>query len=566
MAGCAGQGPRPAAGALLSGPAARFNLLRMRLFWLLLLVAAAGRPWAAHAQAPWLPDLGQGQYKNPVLYADYSDPDVVRVGTDYYLTSSSFNAAPGLPILHSKDLVNWTIIGHALPVQLPRARYDQVQPGNGVWAPALRHHHGRFYLYYPDPDLGIFVVTAKNPAGPWSAPVCVKAAKGWIDPCPLWDADGRAYLVHAFANSRAGIKSVIHVSEMAPDGLSLLGEDRLVFDGHQNHPTIEGPKFYKRHGYYYILAPGGGVPTGWQVALRSKQVFGPYEDKIVLAQGQSPVNGPHQGAWVDTPDGREDWFLHFQDQGPYGRVVHLQPMTWQNDWPVIGRDADGDGTGEPVLTYRKPAVPGPVAVAVPATSDEFDHRQPGPQWQWQANPEPGWLAAASTPGQLTLAAVPPPTAAPNLWLVPNLLLQKLPAEHFTATAKLTFQPKNAGDRAGLVMLGLDYATLTLTRQATGQLLLTQSICNQADKGDLEAVAATATVPPGQPLYLRVAVRAGARCQFSYSTDGQRFELLGPEFGAREGKWVGAKMGFFCLGAAAQAAPGQAAVDWWRVAP
>ncbi|RZL12936.1 MAG: glycosyl hydrolase 43 family protein [Hymenobacter sp.] len=538
----------------------------MRPFLLLFLFAAAGLARGAHAQAPWVPDLGNGQYKNPVLYADYSDPDVVRVGPDYYLTSSSFNAAPGLPILHSKDLVNWTIIGHALPVQPPADRYSQVQHGNGVWAPALRHHNGQSYLYYPDPDLGIFVTTAKNPAGPWSAPVCVKAAKGWIDPCPLWDTDGRAYLVHAFAGSRAGIKSVIHVSEMAPDGLSLIGEDKLVFDGHQNHPTIEGPKFYKRHGYYYIFAPGGGVPTGWQVVLRSKNVFGPYTDKIVLAQGKSPTNGPHQGAWVDTPDGKEDWFLHFQDQEAYGRVVHLQPMTWQNDWPVIGRDADGDGTGEPVLTYRKPAVPGKPAVAVPATSDEFAQATPGLQWQWQANPQPGWLATPGAPGQLSLAAVPAPAAAPNLWLVPNLLLQKLPAEHFTATAKLTFEPKNEGDRAGLVVLGLDYAALTLTRQPGGQLLLTQGVCKQADKGTPETAAATATVPAGQPLYLRLTMHAGGRSQFSYSADGQQFTPLGPEFMAREGKWVGAKMGIFCLGAGAQANSGRVAIDWWHVAP
>lgn len=141
----------------------------MRAFFSFLTLVAALSVLAAAAQTPaptppWVPDLGNGQYKNPVLYADYSDPDVVRAGQDYYLTSSSFNSAPGLPILHSQDLVNWTIIGHALPVQLPRARYDQVQPGNGVWAPALRFHASEFYLYYPDPDLGIFLVKAKNPA------------------------------------------------------------------------------------------------------------------------------------------------------------------------------------------------------------------------------------------------------------------------------------------------------------------------------------------------------------------------------------------------------------------
>lgn len=489
------------------------SLLILSGLWVLAFAARAQSPAVSGLSQVWVPDLGNGMYKNPVLYADYSDPDVVRVGRDYYLTASSFSSVPGLQILHSKDLVNWTIIGAALPVQPPRARYDQVQPGNGVWAPALRFHRGEFYLYYPDPDLGIFVTKAKNPAGPWSAPVCVKAAKGWIDPCPFWDDDGRAYLVHAFAGSRAGIKSVIHVSEMAPDGLSLLGEDKLVFDGHKAHPTIEGPKFYKRHGYYYIFAPGGGVPTGWQVALRSKSVFGPYEDKIVLAQGQSSTNGPHQGAWVDTPNGKQDWFVHFQDQEAYGRVVHLQPLTWKNDWPIIGLDPDGDGTGEPVRTYRKPAVPGNVALATPATSDEFAGQTLGLQWQWQANPQPAWYSLTAAPGSVRLAAASRPATYLNLWQVPSLLLQKLPAEQFTATAKLTFYPQAEGEKAGLVLMGLDYAYLGLTYQA-GNWQLAQVTCPNADKGAAEVPSPAVAVPAGQPLYLRMAMRPGAQCQFS----------------------------------------------------
>lgn len=544
---------------------AKTSLLTLTGLWALAFAARAQSPTVSSLSKVWVPDLGNGTYKNPVLYADYSDPDVVRVGSDYYLTSSSFSSVPGLQILHSKDLVNWTIIGTALPVQLPRSRYDQPQPGNGVWAPALRFHKGEFYLYYPDPDLGIFVTKAKNPAGPWSEPVCVKAAKGWIDPCPLWDEDGRAYLVHAFAGSRAGIKSVIHVSEMAPDGLRLIGEDKLVFDGHKDHPTIEGPKFYKRHGYYYIFAPGGGVPTGWQVALRSKSVFGPYEDKIVMAQGKSKTNGPHQGAWVDTPDGKEDWFLHFQDQEAYGRVVHLQPMAWKNDWPVIGLDPDGDGTGEPVQTYRKPAIPGKMVLATPATSDEFLGKTLGLQWQWQANPQPTWFSLSAAPGSVRLAAAPRSADYQNFWQVPSLLLQKLPAESFTATTKLSFVPKAEGEKAGLVMMGLDYAYLAATYQG-GKLQLAQVVCPKADKGGIETASAPVAIPGGQPLYLRVAVRPGARCQFSYSLDGQQFTPLGAEFPAREGKWVGAKMGVFCLSPGPAATAGYADVDWWHVAP
>ncbi|GAA4353215.1 glycoside hydrolase 43 family protein [Hymenobacter saemangeumensis] len=524
---------------------------------------------AARAQGPvskvWVPDLGNGSYKNPVLYADYSDPDVVRVGPDYYLTSSSFNAVPGLQILHSRDLVNWTIIGAVFSQQPPLADFQQPQHGNGVWAPAIRYHNKQYYIYYPDPDRGIYVTRAKHPAGPWEAPVLVKEARGWIDPCPLWDDDGQAYLVHAFAGSRAGFKSVLALSRMSPDGLRLIGDDVLIFDGHEKHPTIEGPKFYKRKGYYYILAPGGGVATGWQVALRSNNPFGPYEDKIVMAQGKTPVNGPHQGAWVDTPDGKEHWFLHFQDQGPYGRVVHLQPLQWKNDWPVIGSDADGDGTGEPVLTHAKPAVKGPVTLATPATSDEFEANSLGLQWQWHANPQVGWAFPNGPQGYLRLYSVPLPADFKNMWQVPNLLLQKLPAAQFTATARLRFTPRFEGEKTGLIMMGLDYAYLGLSSQG-GKLLLAPTTCTSADKGSAEASGGSVEIPAKQPIYLRVSVKEGAKCQFSYSLDGQTFQPIGSEFQAREGKWIGAKMGLFCLRAGKTNDAGNVDVDWFRVEP
>jgi hypothetical protein len=315
----------------------------------LLLLCAVALPAAAQ---PWRPDLGSGRFRNPVVFADYSDPDVVRVGDDFYLTASSFGAVPGLPILHSRDLVNWRLIGHALP-RLP-ADFDVPQHGNGVWAPAIRHHAGAYYIYWGDPDRGIYMVKARDPRGPWDAPVLVKAAKGWIDPAPLWDDDGQAYLVHAFARSRAGIKHRLHVARMHPDGTRLLDEGTLVFMDSVRHPTMEGPKFHKRDGWYYLFTPAGGVATGWQTVLRARTPLGPYEDRIVLAQGATAVNGPHQGAWVELANGTH-WFTHFQDRGAYGRIVHLQPMTWRPDgWPVIGADPDGDGTGEPVSEWRTP--------------------------------------------------------------------------------------------------------------------------------------------------------------------------------------------------------------------
>ena len=520
--------------------------------WLFVLVLSS---WAQAQGGAWVADRGDGTYRNPILYADYSDPDAIRVGDDFYMTASSFDAVPGLPILHSKDLVNWEIIGHALPRQPPYDVYDKVQHGNGVWAPAIRYHAGEFYIFYPDPDLGIYVLTAKRPEGPWSQPKLIKQAKGWIDPCPLWDDDGKAYLVSAMAASRAGIKSVLIVSRMAPDGSKLLDDGVLVFDGHDQNPTVEGPKFYKRNGYYYILAPAGGVPTGWQLALRAKNVLGPYESRTVLAQGNTDVNGPHQGAWVETQTG-ESWFLHFQDKGPYGRIVHVQPMKWVADWPVIGDE------GKPVATFKKPNAGRNWPVMTPADSDEFNGDETGRQWQWQANPQPNWAFTSRSLGVLRLFALPPPEGARNLWDVPNILLQKLPAPEFTATVKLTFQALNDGDRAGLVIMGTDYSYLALTRRA-GAMVVSRGICKNADRGSAEQQAGE-SVFKANTVYLRAHLSEGAAVTFSYSTDGKSFETLGETFPARQGKWIGAKIGLFATGARGGREYGYADVDWFRV--
>lgn len=510
--------------------------------------------------AVWVSDRGDGTYKNPVLFADYSDPDAIRVGDDFYMTASSFNSIPGLPILHSKDLVNWTIIGHALSKQPPFDVFDKPQHGSGVWAPAIRHHRGEFYLYYPDPDFGIYLVKAKNPAGPWSEPLLVQAGKGLIDPCPLWDDDGKAYLVHAWAGSRAGIKNLITVKPMSPDGTKILGTGQMVFDGRLRHPTIEGPKFYKRNGYYYIFAPAGGVKTGWQTVLRSKNVYGPYEDKIVLHQGATAINGPHQGAWVQTRSG-EDWFLHFQDRGAYGRILHLQPMKWVNDWPVIGVDKDGDGTGEPVLTYRKPNVGKSYPLAVPRTGDEFDSGTMGRQWQWHANPQESWLSPAARRGWLRLISVPLPENAVSLWSAPNLLLQKLPGPAFTATARLDVGSLAVGERTGLLMMGRDYAYLAVERTPSGYRVV-QVSCPNAREGGKENERGAAPFT-GSSLLLRVTVDPGAVCRFSYSRDGKDFAPLGEPFTAREGHWIGAKVGLFAQAESGARKTGHVDVDWFR---
>ncbi len=522
----------------------------------------------------WVSDLGNGTYKNPVLYADYSDPDVCRVGNDYYLVASSFGNIPGLPILHSNDLVNWTIIGHAILKMTPEERFNTLQHGNGVWAPSIRFHNNEFYIYFGDADAGIYMTKASNPVGVWSQLTLVKEGKGLIDSCPFWDEDGKAYVVHGFAGSRAGMKSVLGIFEMTADGTKALTESRLIFDGHLTNPTVEGPKFYKRSGYYYIFCPAGGVKPGWQLALRSKNIYGPYEEKRVLEQGKSDINGPHQGAWVDTPDGKENWFLHFQDVYAYGRVVHLQPIVWKNDWPVIGIDNAGSGCGTPVVTYKKPNVGKTYPIATPAESDEFDGQILGKQWQWQANSNPLWYFCAGDKGYLRLFAWQLLGEAKNLWNAPNLLLQKFPAPDFVATAKMTFSPYKKGERAGLVVMGLDYATLTIENAETG-LILNQIECVNADKSTPEKTNTSISLTQNT-VFLRVTViqskamnkdginEPKANCSFSYSLDGKVFIPIGERFTAREGLWIGAKVGIYCSRPKSLNDSGYTDVDWFRI--
>ena len=568
-----------------------------------LMLACAAVPTAAQTPShTWNPNLKGGMYQNPVIDADYSDPDVCRVGNDYYMTASSFNCFPGLQILHSTDLVNWELIGHALdddyPV-LPEYQgteldwHKKVQHGNYVWAPSIRYHDGWFYIYCGDPDQGLFMTRTQDPRGTWEPVVWVKKGKGLIDCCPLWDEDGKAYISHGCAGSRAGVKSVLFVAPMSPDGTRVIGPSRIVYDGHEDQPTIEGTKFYKRNGYYYIMSPAGGVKYGWQVELRSRSPYGPYEEYVGLAQGKSHVNGPHQGAWVDTQNG-EDWFLHFQDKHAYGRVVHLQPAHWADDWLVIGDDRDGDGCGDAVARWKKPNLPSSGEFQ-PMESDEFDQTELGLQWQWQGPWSHYWYFCDAAKSRLRLYGVQMPEGARSLFDCPNLLLQKLPTENFTATARVQFIPnpsyKQRGENAGLILQGLDYAALKLVDTPEG-IVLQQVTCINADKGTAEKVNAqvsieSLTLPEPYtvryakddipqprvasiPLYLRVKVHSEGienqikcKAQFYYSLDNKRWQPLGEEFTAREGKWIGAKLGFFNVRPESKNDAAFLDIDWIR---
>lgn len=529
-------------------------------------IAVSEQPYVSQV---WNPDLGNGMYKNPVINADYSDPDVVCVGDDYYMTASSFNCIPGLPILHSKDLVNWELIGHAVTKLQPKAVFDRPSHGNGVWAPCISYHNGEFYIYWGDPDYGVFMVKTKDPAGKWEDPVCVIPGKGMIDTSPLWDEDGRVYLVNGWANSRNRFASVITVRELNAEGTKAISDPVIVFDGNgTENRTCEGPKFYKRNGWYWVMFPAGGVPTGFQVAMRSQSPFGPYEAKKVLAQGKSKINGPHQGAWIHTQYG-EDWFMHFQDKEAYGRVVHLQPVTWKDNWPVMGKVPSKGYCGEPYETYKMPKAASHVNMN-PVESDEFNKPKLGLQWQWHANYQQ-WFGMPTSMGVMRIYTY---KSNATIWNVPNLLLQKTPADNFTATAKLQLTAKDQGQMGGIIMMGLDYSALVVKRVGN-EFELQQITCHMADKKGEEEVKVLATLKPTsvdkidyQPaihesVYMRMVVKAG-KMQFFFSKDGKKYEQVGDEFTMREGKWIGAKIGMVAKEPGGKANRGWIDVDWFRV--
>ncbi len=510
----------------------------------------------------WNPEVTRddGRYRNPVLHSDYSDPDAIRVGDTYYMTASSFNSVPGLPLLTSKDMVNWTLVGHALPRLVPETHFAQPRYGEGVWAPCLRYRDGKFWIFYPDPDFGIYVITARRFDGPWSAPHLLLAGKGLIDPTPLWDNDGKAYLLHAWAKSRAGFNNVLTLRQMTPDASKVLDQQgKVIIDGNQlaGFKTLEGPKFYKHEGWYYVFAPAGGVEEGWQSVFRSRSIDGPYEQRIVMDQGTSKVNGPHQGAWVRAQDGK-DWFLHFQDRLAYGRIVHLQPMQWSEGWPRIGEAGAMAGRGQPVSSWQRPVAG--QAAQEPVSSDEFDAAKLGLQWQWNANPGQDWMSLTTRPGWLRLNGIAVAAAQEFVRAAPNILTQKLPAPEFTVDTRIELAQAAEGSRAGLIINGMSYAWLGLRQQA-GHTQLVRTVCTPATARCQEESGIVLADAPSL-IHLRMQVRQGAQVQFFYSLDGKAFAPAGGVFNATKGRWVGAQIGLFNV--ADQAGPAFLDVDYFRV--
>ncbi len=486
-------------------------------------IGNAGTNSSAQNRLDW-GDQGNGTYKNPVLNADYSDPDVIRVGSRYYMVASDFHFL-GMQVLESEDLVNWHIISQIyrrfdLPGWDGNNRY-----AGGSWAPSIRYREGRFYVYFCTPHEGLFMSSAENPCGPWTPLHCLKAVPKWEDPCPLWDDDGQAYL----GRSRHGAGPII-VHKMSADGKTLLDDGVTVYTG----PVAEGTKWLKRNGWYYLVIPEGGVGTGWQTVLRSKNVYGPYEKRVVLEQGSTAVNGPHQGALVDTPEG-EWWFFHFQSTPVLGRVVHLQPARWQDDWPLTGVDIDGNGIGEPVAVWTKPQGESRKECSLPQTSDDFNGPQLGLQWQWCHNPDSSRWSLTEHKGRLTLMASP----SPDLKNARNMLTQKVMGYEGEATTQMDCRDLGKEAFAGMLCIGREFHAVGVSGEG---------ICVETN-GQREIVSSKRP----SAIWLRIALDAARnRQQFYYSLDGKHYRPAGEPFEMQAGYWKGYRIGLFCYGENGQA--------------
>ena len=518
----------------------------------------------------WKSDLGDGYFRNPVLFTDYSDPDVIRVGDTFYMTASSFSVIPGLPILVSKDLINWELVNYAIKDGVPDKSYDNPRHGCGIWAPSIRYHDGKFWIFVGLPDEGIFVTYAEDPYGEWSPLTCLREAKGFIDPCPVWTEDGKAYVVHGYAKSRIGFKSILGAFEMSTDCTKVLSEDRFIFDGNETQPTIEGPKVYIRNGYIYILAPAGGVKTGWQTALRSKDIYGPYEEQIVLHQGDSYINGPHQGGLVDTPDG-EEWFMHFQDRGVYGRICHLQKVEWKEGWPVMGIHVNGL-TGEPATVYKKPSSCPMVTPYEPDTSDDFKNNTLGLQWQWMANKKEEYYSLEHNTLRLHCVNITN-IEKPILWQCGNILTQKITCPSFIMETKLDITNVAEEGRSGVCMLGGQYSSLQF-RKENNTIYMEHMMSEGENEPTSEVILCREPwVEPSNEIYVRIVFCGDGSSMFVCSNNVENMKqgtnwllehmeevkeadnkefikesncFMTPPYYPGKAMWTGAKTALYCI--------------------
>lgn len=474
-------------------------------------------------------DQRDGTYRNPVLPADYSDIDCIRVGSDYYAISSTFQFSPGMVILKSKDLVNWTIAGHAITdlTQIgPELNWDRMNRyGRGVWAGSLRYHEGKFWLYFGTPDEGYFMTTAKDPSGPWEPLHAVLRENGWDDPCPFWDDNGQGY----FVGTKFSDGYKIHLFKLTPDGRDLVKEsDRVI---HQSKGS-EANKLYKIKGTYYHLFSEVKAEGRTLMMERAQSIDGPYEIRQ-LSHADRPALEPNQGGLVETESGGWYFYTHHGTGSWEGRCSSLLPVTWVDGWPIIG-EVGPDGIGHMAWSGKMP-VPHS-QVVTPQSSDDFATAQLSPQWEWNYQPRTDKWSLTSRPGWLRLHAFRP-LAEDNLMKAGNTLTQRsFRTAKNEVVVKLDLRGMVDGQKAGLCHFAKTYSTVGVAQHGDARQL------------EYRGPAGTITAGPrvrGAEIWLRSTWGLEGKSQYSFSEDGKVFTEIGEPYPLTWGNYRGDRLGIFC---------------------
>ena len=492
-------------------------------------------------------DRGDGAFANPILPADFSDLDAIRVGRDYYAISSTFQYSPGVVVLHSQDLVNWTVLGHAvsdLTLIGPDLNWDRMDRyGKGIWAGSLRYHDGKFWVYFNTPDEGFFMTTAKNPAGPWEPVHCLWRTSGWDDPCPFWDDDGQGYLVTS--HYADGYK--IHLFKLSADGKSLLMDsDRVI---HQSRGS-EANKLYKINGlYYHFFSEVHG--EGRVVMMeRAGSLDGPWEIRQLNHVNGAVDKEPNQGGLIALPDGRW-YFVTHQGRGDWeGRAMCLLPVTWTDGWPVIGK-VGPDGIGGMVWRGRKP-ISGPPLTGIQA-SDEFGAKTLKPQWEWNYQPRNEKWSLTERPGFLRLHAFPPLQPGDFKKAGNTLTQRSLRTSRNEVTVKLDLAGMADGQQAGLVHYAAAWCLFGVVQAGAVRMLTVNS-------GGHAAPGPTITQ---DALWLRSTWGYDGGSQFAYSLDGKTFLPLGDPYPLKWGNYRGDRIGLYSFNDRGER--GYVDIDWFRYA-
>lgn len=488
-------------------------------------------------------DQGDGTFKNPILNADYPDSDVERQGDTFYMISSTFHTMPANTILSSKDLVNWTLVGHMWDSldYSPEYNWDQMAGyGAGVWAGDLACHDDRWYCYFIDWEHGFFVSTSKAVTGPWTTPHKMRSSTRWDDPSVYWDEDEKqAYLIASVHNpddrKKETQETELRLFRMSWDGMELEDEGTPIYYGH----GAEASKIYRKDGYFYIFIAQWIDGDRKQVVLRSTSLSGPFEKKNILNKPKGWPRSTSQGALIEMPDG--SWWLTHQliqerlPEGTFserntpsfeGRPQWLVPVTWVDGWPVAGKD------GETVLQHKKPLQGEPVAV--PETNTEFASTRLGPQWQWNHNPRNTHWSLSERPGWLRLKAGKP-VGNGGFWCAANTLSQRLMGTGTgQATTKMDLSGMVEGQQAGFCHHSIQYILCGI-KVINGEKRI---VFNLDGKETLGTTIDTETI------WFRTDID-GAYADFSYSLNGKEWTSIGKKFLLKFGHWRGDRIGFYC---------------------